>query len=82
MQGQSPSYVLSAAAIKLSLVNNIWLEMDIPKKISHISKDINHVKQMEVNKFIQELLTAELKAQKNAKNKRLNQVKLQKKKLK
>ena len=82
MQGQSPFYVLSAAAIKLSLVNNIWLEMDIPKKISQISKDINHVKQMEVNKFIQELRTAELKAQKNAKNKRLNQVKLQKKKLK
>ena len=48
--------------------------MDIPKKISQISKDINHVKQMEVNKFIQELLTAELKAQKNAKNKRFNQV--------
>ena len=82
MQGQSPFYVLSAAAIKLSLVNNIRLEMDIPKKISQISKDINHVKQMEVNKFIQELLTAELKAQKNAKNKRLNQVKLHKKKLK
>ena len=56
--------------------------MDIPKKISQISKDINHVKQMEVNKFIQELLIAELKAQKNAKNKRLNKVKLQKKKLK
>ena len=53
--------------------------MDIPKKISQVSKDINHVKQMEVHKFIQEFLTAELKAQKNAKNKRLNQVKLQKK---
>ena len=56
--------------------------MDIPKKISQISKDINHVKQMEVNKCIQELLIAELKAQKNAKNKKLNKVKLQKKKLK
>ena len=56
--------------------------MDIPKKISQISKDINLVKQMEVNKCIQELLIAELKAQKNAKNKKLNKVKLQKKKLK
>ena len=56
--------------------------MDIPKKIGQISKDINHVKQMEVNKCIQELLIAELKAQKNAKNKKLNKVKLQKKKLK
>ena len=46
--------------------------MDSSKKISNVSKEINHLKQMGINNTVKELLTQELTTKKNAHNKRMN----------
>ena len=50
------------------------------KKISKISKEINYLKQMGINNATRELLLQELKAKKNAHNKKMNYSLLKKKK--
>lgn len=53
--------------------------MGLPKKISKVSKEINYLKQMGINNAIRELLIQELKAKKNAHNKRMNSSQVRKK---
>ena len=54
--------------------------MDPSKKISKVSKEINHLKQMGINNTVKELLIQELSTKKNAHNKKMNYSLLQKKK--
>ena len=54
--------------------------MDPSKKISNVSKEINHLKQMGINNTVKELLTQELKTKKNAHNKKMSYSLLEKKK--
>ena len=51
------------------------------KKISKVSKEINYLKQMGINNTVRELLIQELKAKKNAHNRKLNYSLLKKKKV-
>ena len=53
--------------------------MDPSKKISKVSKEINHLKQMGINNTIKELLIQELTTKKNAHNKKMNYSLLKKK---
>ena len=46
--------------------------MEPSKKISEISKEINCLKEMGINNTVRELLLQELKAKKNAHNRKLN----------
>ena len=55
--------------------------MDHKEKISKVSKDINYLKKMDINSKIKDMLTQELQAKKNAKNKQLTQLVIRKKKL-
>ena len=54
--------------------------MDPSKKISNVSKETNHLKQMGINNTVKELLIQELKTKKNAHNKKMNYSLLRKKK--
>ena len=54
--------------------------MEPSKKISEISKEINCLKEMGINNTVRELLLQELKAKKNAHNRKLNFTLLKKKK--
>ena len=53
--------------------------MDPSKKISNVSKEINHLKQMGINNTVKELLIQELTTKKNAHNKKMNYSLLKKK---
>ena len=46
--------------------------MESSKKISQLAKEENHIKQMEINPVIKDLLLKELKSKKDCKNKQLN----------
>ena len=46
--------------------------MDPSKKISKVSKEINHLNQMGINNTVRELLLQELKVKKKAHNKKMN----------
>ena len=54
--------------------------MDAQKKISQLSKSVNHVNTMGIRQDIKELLIKELHKKKNAKNKHLTRKTIQKKK--
>ena len=54
--------------------------MDPSKKISNVSKEINHLKQKGINNTVKELLIQELRIKKNAHNKKINHSLLRKKK--
>ena len=54
--------------------------MDPSKKISKVSKEINHLKQMGINNTVKELLIQELTIKKNVHNKKMNYSLLKKKK--
>ena len=55
--------------------------MEPSKKISQLAKEENHIKQMEINPVIKDLLLKDSKSKKNANNKQLNKSLLNKKKL-
>ena len=55
--------------------------MDVPRKISKLTKDINHISKLNINNQIKELLIEEVKFKKNVKNKNLNKQKLARKKI-
>ena len=55
--------------------------MEPSKKISQLAKEENHIRQMEINPVIKDLLLKELKSKKDAKNKQLNKPLLVKKRL-
>ena len=46
--------------------------MDLSKKIGNVSKEINYLRQMEINNTIKELLLQELRAKKDVQNKKMN----------
>ena len=50
------------------------------KKISKVSKEITHLKQMGINNTVREMLIKELQARKNAHNKKMNYSLFKKKK--
>ena len=54
--------------------------MDLSKKVSNVSKEINHLKQMGINNIVKELLIQELTTKKNAHNKKMNYSLLKKRK--
>ena len=56
------------------------VKMGASKKISKVSKEINYLKQTGINNAIRELLIQELKAKKNAHNKKMNYSQVRKKK--
>ena len=55
--------------------------MDLPKKISKLTKDINHISKLNINNQIKELLIQEVKFLKNVKNNNVNKQKLARKKI-
>ena len=55
--------------------------MDPSKKVSNVSKEINHLKQMGINNIVKELLIQELETKKNAHNKKMNYSLFKKKRL-
>ena len=55
--------------------------MEPSKRISQLAKEENHIKQMEINPVIKDILLKELKSKKDAKNKQLNKSILVKKRL-
>ena len=55
--------------------------MDHKEKIGKVAQDINYIKEMDINSKIKDMLTQELQAKKNAKNKQLTQLVIRKKKL-
>ena len=54
--------------------------MDSSEKVSNVSKEINHLKQMGINNIVKELLIEELETKKNAHNKKMNYSLFKKKK--
>ena len=57
------------------------MNMDLPNKISKLSKDTYLIPKLNINDQIKESLTQELKLKKNANNKKLNRMKLARKKM-
>ena len=57
------------------------MNMDLPDKISKLSKDTYHISKLNINDQIKELLIQELKLKKNANNKKINRMKLARKKM-
>ena len=57
------------------------MNMDLPNKIRKLSKDTNHMFKLNINDQIKELLIQEIKLKKNANNKKLNRIKLARKKM-
>ena len=55
-----------------SLITKCLNKMDLSKKIGNVSKEINYLRQMEINNTIKELLLQELRAKKDAQNKKMN----------
>ena len=57
------------------------MKMDLPYKISKLSKDIYHISKLNINDQIKELLIQEITLKKNRNNKKLNRMKLERKKM-
>ena len=57
------------------------MNMDLPNKINKLSKDTYNISKLNINDQIKELLIQALKLKKNANNKKLNRMKLARKKM-
>ena len=57
------------------------MDMDLPNKISKLSKDTHNISKLNINDQIKEVLIQELKFKKNANNNKLNRMKLARKKM-